>query len=117
MRCCLPRNFDWRISLKASILIKKLKALNLTSDFLVAGGEPGTAVRELISIKHGTPFIVLGFGQGEVMSALEAISRLEALSSEAPFDPTITDARLGEGHRELRDIHHRPPHLVFDFGG
>ena len=56
------------------------------------------------------------FGNGDGIKTDDAIAQLEYLASECPFDPTITNARMGENHTELQGVVHKPPVTVLDFG-
>ncbi len=101
--------------MKASTLVARLKAIDVPFDAELTDSEFGPFMEKLIDIKHGAPFIVLVFGEGEAIKTSEAISILEGLCSEVPFDPTITDARLGDNHKELLKVYHEPPVTILEF--
>tara|TARA_B100000446_G_scaffold125689_1_gene117672 strand:- start:23231 stop:23539 length:309 start_codon:yes stop_codon:yes gene_type:complete len=101
--------------MKASKLIEQLKAVDVPFDAELTDSEFGPLTKNLVDIQHGAPFIVLKFGDGAAIKASEAIAKLEELSSEAPFDPTITNARLGDNHKELHKIYHEPPVTILEF--
>lgn len=104
--------------MKASKLIKSLKAIHaeLPFDAEITNGEFGIpGAQSLIKIEHGAPFIVLRFGEGDGLKTSEAIATLEELAKETPFDPTISNARLGDNHSELQAVYHEPPVTIVDF--
>jgi inner membrane protein involved in colicin E2 resistance len=101
--------------MKASELLKRLKEVEIPFNAELTDGEFGPMTQNLVSIKHGAPFIVLSFGNEEGIKTDEAISTLEKLASETPFDPTITNARLGDNHQELQKVYHEPPVTILDF--
>lgn len=101
--------------MKASKLIEKLKSIDTPFDADLTDGEFGPFCQSLVSIEHGAPFIIFKFGEGNIITTNEAIARLEVLSSECPFDPTITNARLGDNHQELQSIQHNPPVTILNF--
>lgn len=100
-----------------SALIEKLKATHdaIPFDADLADFEFGPSMQNLTRIEHGTPFIVLRFGDGDGIKTSEAITISEELASEAPSDPSITNARLGSDHKELRRVYHEPPVTILEF--
>lgn len=103
--------------MKASQFIKQLKSIDVPFDAELTDSEFGPVCQSLVSIEHGAPFIVLKFGEGKAITTDEAIARIELLASECPFDPTISNARLGDNHQELQALHHNPPVTILDFDG
>lgn len=101
--------------MKVSKLIEKLKSIDVPFDAELTDSEFGPFARNLVEIKHGAPFIVLLFGEGVCIKTGEAIVILEQLASEAPFDPSVTNARLGDNHQELQRVYHQPPVTILEF--
>ena len=102
--------------MKAEKLIKELKSKAESGSKMIIGGVMGEDPKPLVSIQHGVPFLVVKFGDGKGMGMDEAIETLEELSSEAPFDPTITNARLGDNHKELQKVSHNVDCIELQFG-
>jgi len=101
--------------MKATQFIKALQSIEAPFDPELTDFEFGPSCQSLVSIEHGAPFLVFKFGQGTPITTEQAIAKVEALAEECPFDPTITNGRLGEGHLELKSVYHNPPVTVLDF--
>lgn len=101
--------------MKASTLIEKLKSIAVPFDAELTDSEFGPFVKNLIGMKHSAPFIVLSFGEGAGIKTAEAIEILEQLAAEAPFDPIVTNARMGDNPQELQRVYHEPPVTILDF--
>lgn len=104
--------------MRLSQLINRLKAIHsdIPFDANLANSEFGPFCQFLQSFEHGTPFVVCKFADAEGLTTSEAICVLEQLSNEAPFDPQVTNGRLGDQCDELVKVYHDPPVTILEFG-
>lgn len=105
--------------MRVSELVKKLRQIekDVPFDAELMNFEFGdSGARGLVDIRSGAPFVVLTFGEGQALTTSEALRLLEEEERGTPFDPVVTDGRLGESCNELVRVYHDPPVTILEMG-